>query len=67
MAGVKQPTATPTKKWQAGAWAGGVSAIVMGVWAVFYPEQYARVPPGMEAGLAVVLAKTVEYFTLEHG
>ena len=36
----------------AGGW-GFLAAIAMGLWAVFSPDTYARVPPGFEAALAV--------------
>lgn len=65
MATTSQPTAVPTRKWQAGAFYGGLAAIGMGLIAIFEPEAYARVPPGFEAGVAVVLAKIAEYWTKE--
>lgn len=61
-----QPSKKPTRKVQAGALGGGLSAISMGVIAVFFPEQYALVPPGFEAGLATVIGSVVAYFAREN-
>ena len=45
-----KPTSSTAK---AGASGGFLAAIAMGDFAIFWPELYARVPPGFEAGLAV--------------
>jgi len=44
----------------AGSW-GFLAAIAMGVFAIFWPEYYVRVPPGFEAGLAVGIASIMGY------
>ena len=61
----KQAGMAPTRKWKSGAWTGGAMAVIFGLIAIFFPEAYTRVPPGMEGGAAIVLAKAVEYWTLE--
>lgn len=49
----------------AGSW-GFLAAIAMGVFAIFWPEVYTRVPPGFEAGLAVGVSTVMGYFQKEN-
>lgn len=65
MASYNQPTNKPTRKVRNGALGGGLAAVGMGLFAIFLPEQYALVPPGMEAGLATVLGTIIAYLTAE--
>ena len=48
-----------------GSW-GFAAAILMGLLAMFYPELYAKVPPGFEAGLAVGIGTVMAYFKREN-
>jgi hypothetical protein len=45
----------PSSTIQAAAIAGGLASLAFGLFAVFAPELYTRVPPGMEAGTAVLI------------
>lgn len=45
---------------------GSVAAIAFGLVAIFAPEAYARVPPGMEAGVATILAFGFGYLKKEN-
>lgn len=47
--------AKPSSTIQAAAIAGGLASLAFGLFAVFSPELYTRVPPGMEAGTAVLI------------
>ena len=49
----------------AGSW-GFIAAIGMGIFAIFWPDLYARVPPGFEAGLAVLVGTVMGYFQKEN-
>lgn len=44
---------------------GALAAIAFGVLAIFHPEAYGRVPPGMEAGVATAAAFVIGYFKRE--
>ncbi len=48
----------------AGGW-GFLAAIGMGLLAMFQPDLYDRVPPGFEAGLAVLIGMVAGYLTKE--
>ena len=54
---MKQPSSTIT----AAALGGALAAFAFGVFAIAFPEQYALVPPGMEAGVAVLIGAAVGY------
>ena len=45
----------PSSTIQAAAISGGLASLAFGMFAIFAPELYARVPPGMEAGTAVLI------------
>lgn len=45
---------------------GAVAAITFGALSIFGPEYYARVPPGMEAGVATAIAFAVGYLKKEN-
>ncbi len=44
---------------------GAIAALVFGVLAIFAPEYYDRVPPGMEAGTAVLIGVIAGYLKKE--
>ncbi len=48
-----------------GSW-GFLAALAMGIVAMIWPEVYARVPPGFEAGLAVGIATIMGYYQKEN-
>jgi len=45
----------PSSTIQAAAISGALAAVAFGFFAVFAPEMHSRVPPGMEAGTAVLI------------
>jgi hypothetical protein len=59
---MKQPSSTIS----AAAIYGAIAALLFGVLAVFAPEYYERVPPGMEAGSAVLIGVIAGYFKREN-
>lgn len=59
------PSKRPTTKIQAAALGGAVASVLMGVFAVLYPEQYKLIPAGFEGGLATIAAVLLGYFVRE--
>ena len=51
----------PTNKVVAGALGGGIAAVLMGLLAMFFPDRYAMVPPGFEAGIATIIGTLLAY------
>jgi hypothetical protein len=49
----------PSSTIQAAAISGGLASLAFGLFAIFAPELYARVPPGMEAGTAVLIGVVI--------
>ena len=56
----------PSSTIQAAAISGALAAVLLGTVAVFYPEEYALIPPGYEAGIAVLIASLIGYFKKEN-
>ena len=56
----------PSSTIQAAAIGGAISAVLLGTVAVFYPEEYALIPPGYEAGVAVLIGAIIGYFKKEN-
>ncbi len=56
----------PSSTIQAAAIAGGIASLAFGFFALFAPELYSRVPPGMEAGSAVLIGVAIGYFKKEN-
>ena len=46
--------------------AGAIAAIAFGMLSIIEPTYYARVPPGMEAGVATMVAFVIGYFKREN-
>ena len=59
---MNRPSSTIT----AAAIAGAIAAVLFGVFAIVAPPQYALVPPGMEAGVAVLIATVIGYHKKEN-
>lgn len=55
----------PTAKVTAQALGGALAAVGMGVFAIVSPENYQAVPPGFEAGIAVIFGAMAGYFKAE--
>jgi hypothetical protein len=51
--------AKPSSTIQAAAISGGLASLAFGLFAIFAPELYSRVPPGMEAGTAVLIGVVI--------
>lgn len=56
----------PSSTIQAAAISGALAALAFGLFAVFAPEMYARVPAGMEAGTAVLIGVAFGYLKKEN-
>ena len=56
----------PSSTISAAVISGAIASVMFGVVSVFAPEQYALVPPGMEAGTAVIVGAGFGYFKKEN-
>ena len=56
----------PSSTISAAVLAGGITSVLVGAASVFAHDVYLLVPPGMEAGTAVVIGGTIGYFKKEN-
>ena len=56
----------PSSTIKASAISGALAAVAFGGLSVFGPEFYVRVPPGMEAGVAVLFGSVIGYMKKEN-
>lgn len=60
-----QQSSAPTRKLSYTAASGATAAVLMGLVAIFAPEAYARVPPGFEGGIAILIGCVFGYCVKE--
>jgi len=58
---MNKPSSTIT----ASAISGAIAAVCFGIFAIASPENYDLVPPGMEAGVAVIIASVIGFLKRE--